>query len=297
MIMCTKRTKACKVAAIGLLLLTSATVSAIPFDIDVTTDFTGTTLTLTQQTVFTSALNQAATTWDSIITGYQSLSVPAGFQLDISAKSPYIDGSGGILGQSGPTTIWHYGNFAYSSNGLMQFDSADVANLIINNSLYGVMLHEMAHVIGFGALWDTTKFWTDTQRVYTAGSGQYTGAKALSEWQIEFAGQASATYVPVELGGGPGTANGHWNEVNGGSSPTGIVRNSDGKDMARELMTGWLNTPTFISQTTVCSFQDIGYTTTGTCGISSVPEPVSLSLFGLGLAGLSLTRRRKLRLV
>ena len=82
------------------------------------------------------------------------------------------------------------------------------------------------------------------------GSGQYIGSAALGQWQTEF-GQ------------------------------TGITQAGAGFDMRDELMTGWLNSPSFVSQMTLASLYDIGYTV--------VPEPSSALLAALGLLAL---RRR-----
>ena len=99
----------------------------------------------------------------------------------------------------------------------------------------------------------------------------------------------SATFVPVELGGGSGTANGHWNEGDGGFA-TGITRVSDGQDMSLMLMSGWLNPGSFISDTTLGSFEDLGYNTT--LVLTSVPEPSSALIMTIGSLSLLLRRRR-----
>ena len=206
-------------------------------------------LTPSQQAVFATAAQR----WESIITGdVPDVITDAGVHIDdilIDASGVAIDGPGGILGQAGPDGLRTGSNIPYS--GIMQFDTADLAAMEADGSLVDVITHEMGHVLGFGTVW------TD-DNVYVNGSGQYTGAAAVSAYQSEFVGQKNATFVPVELGGGGGTANAHWNEVDGGAGPTGIV-DSQGRDMEYELMTGWANVPAFISKTTVGQFQDLGY--------------------------------------
>jgi hypothetical protein len=120
---------------------------------------------------------------------------------------------------------------------------------------------------GFGTLWglDLLGDGTIFNDFYDTGSGRYTGAAGLAACQAEF--NPDATCVPVELEGGSGTANGHLNEVFGGAGLTGIATAS-GDDMANELMTGWLNSPTFLSDTTLGPFYDLGYTV--------LPEPATV---------------------
>jgi len=75
--------------------------------------------------------------------------------------------------------------------------------------------------------------------------------------------------------------------VDGGSALTGIV-DRQGRDKAFELMTGWLNGNSYISDTTVASFMDIGYLV--------APEPGTMALVGAGLlmgAVVVVRRRRK----
>lgn len=228
---------------------------------------------------YQSYFNSAESFWENIITGYQPGISLTGFA--IAANIEYIDGAYGTLGSAGPTSgVWQ-GGYALTTAGSMRFDSADMATMAANGSLGDVIRHEMGHVIGIGTWWSTNN-------LYVVGSGRYTGANGLAMYRTEF-NQPGATYIPVELGGGAGTAGGHWNEVDGGWSLTGFV-DSQGRDMRNELMTGWLDAPTFTSKTTVASLQDIGYTV----NISAVPEPESALLFAFGLPVLAgLARRRK----
>ncbi len=132
--------------------------------------------------------------------------------------------------------------------------------------------------------------WTQNN-LYVNGTGQYTGAHALAAYQSEF-DQPDATYVPVELGGGPGTQDGHWNEVDDGAGFTGLVSSVSGSDMRYELMTGWLDTDEdyFISEMTLGSLRDIGYNIATT---TAVPE-ISTSVFCVSAFSLFLFRRRRL---
>jgi hypothetical protein len=235
-------------------------------------------LTDTQQSYFTQAENY----WENLITGYSS-SV-TGNQItgvSIFASASSIDGVDGILGSTSISSLWNgpgTGRYLLSKTSSMSYDVADIDSMISNGTFTTVIEHEVAHVLGFGTLW------TDND-LYSAESGQYTGSYGLAAYKSEF--DASATYVPVELGGGDGTANCHWNEGDNGASDTGIS-GSNGRDMKYELMTGWLNSPTFLSNTTLQSFRDLGY------GVISVPVQPAFWLFGsaaLGFFGI-FTRKR-----
>lgn len=219
------------------------------FDISLT--FSG-GLTSTQQQVFSDAENF----WETYITGYQD-SVQS-FSLEIDASGQSIDGAGGVLGSAGPTTGFYSTNYFYASTGQMQFDTADLSAMESNNTLYSVILHEMAHVIGFGTLWSYNN-------LYNSGTGQYTGAAATAAYQNEF--DPNATFVPVELDGGPGTADGHWDETWAG--PTS------------DIMTGYIEGAVTISNTTMAAFEDLGYIVAYNQQNTNVPVP----LFGMGFLG------------
>ena len=198
----------------------------------------------------------------------------------INADVEPIDGSGGILGSAGPTELVNDGSVWLTTHGNMRFDVADMADLAADGTLEDVILHEMVHVIGMGTLWNANN-------LYINNSGQYTGANGLAQYQIEF--DSAATSVPVELDGGAGTANGHWDE----GSQTVIDTNNInfGRPLSAALLTGTLDTnDPYISNTTGGALQDLGYDI-DFAAIQGVPEPSSAIL--LSMMAIPLVRRRK----
>jgi len=236
-------------------------------------DFSGGGLTTTQQDRF----RDAAGIWMSLLPQYQpGINITS---LGIGASGVSIDGSGGVLSQAGPTYATVQGGYFLATQGIMRFDTADLAAMETSGSLFSVILHEMAQVMGFGTLWELNG-------VYTNGTGQYTGSHGVAAYRSEF-NQPGATFVPAELGGGPGTANAHWNEVDGGAGATRVV--SAQGDMRNELMTGWLNSSPYISNLTVESFRDIGYLPASS--LTPVPEPSTFMLFGASSTLVGVLRR------
>ena len=234
-------------------------------------------LSPSEQTLFAAA----ETFWESVITGYAPGVLLTG--ITITATGAALDGFGGVLGSAGPSNLTFQGSHFYATTGNMQFDTADIPSLVSGGTFDDVVRHEMGHVLGFGTLWAPNN-------VYVDGSGRYTGINALASYQTEY-NLPLATFVPIELGGGQGTMDGHWDEVNGGGTNTGIL-DLQGRDKRFEMMTGWLDTPAHVSNTTVESFRDIGYTV----NVSAVPEPAAILLLLAGIpmvSGLSARRRRQ----
>ena len=145
-----------------------------------------------------------------------------------------IDGAFGILGGAGPCV------YALSDRlprfGAMVFDSADLDRLDTNGTLTDVITHEMGHVLGFGTLWNEG-------RTLSTGAGTpltaYTGPLGTTAYRL--LGRSGS--IPLETGGGEGTADAHWSENRFGN----------------ELMTGYINATNKLSAMSIASLADLGY--------------------------------------
>ncbi|WP_148618613.1 M8 family metallopeptidase [Mariniblastus fucicola] len=281
------RSLLCLVALCLTTIATPASAQVTPFNIEL--NYSAGALP------FQSAFEAAEARWESIITGWTDgtniTSTNGGnsfynlgdnlSSMFIEANVGAIDGVGGILGSAGPSEIVNDGNQWLTTHGAMTFDSADLADLSSDGTLEDVILHEMGHVLGIGTLWTTNN-------LYNNGSGQYTGANAIAQYQVEF--DAGATFVPVELNGGAGTANGHWDE----GSITVIDPNNInfGRTRSGALMTGFLDTTDpYISNTTGGTLEDLGYSI-NYAAIQGVPEPSSaVAIILFGIVGLGRRRR------
>lgn len=215
-------------------------------------------MTTSQRAVF----QQAANRWAQVITGDLPNATYNGLAVDdvlIDASATPIDGTGGVLGQAGPDRF-RSGTYL-PIHGVMQFDSADLAQLEASGGLYYTILHEMGHVLGIGTIWEA--------RGLLAGAGtsnpRFTGANAVAAYNAIFG--TAATGVPVEAGGGSGTRDSHWRESAFGN----------------ELMTGYLGggvNP--LSRVTAASLADLGYVVNLNAADSFIPSGGSLVSGGGG---------------
>ncbi|HMP08657.1 MAG TPA: SdrD B-like domain-containing protein, partial [Lacipirellulaceae bacterium] len=215
---------------------TAPTPANTGFNLEV--DFPDNTLTPLQQSFFV----EAAARWEQIIRGdIPDVFVPGFGDVDdivISARGPFIDGPGGILGQAGPTVL-RTGSFL-PARGIMEFDQADIAQLIAAGQFDEVILHEMGHVLGIGTIWRNLGL----LQGFGTNNARFTGAQATAEYNAIFGN--TQTSVPVESDqGGAGTLYSHWDEAT----------------FFNELMTGFLNggIPNPISRITVGQMADLGY--------------------------------------
>lgn len=155
-----------------------------------------------------------------------------------------IDGPGKVLGSAGPCWIRDTDNLTLL--GAMQFDTADLQRLETDGLLPTVILHEMAHVLGFGTLWDLQGLLADPSLPPASGSDpHFTGAQGIGAFDnAGGVAYVAGAKVPVEDSGGVGTADAHWRE-----SVFGI-----------ELMTGFIGAgQNPLSRITLASLADQGY--------------------------------------
>ena len=160
----------------------------------------------------------------------------------ILAQGVPLDGPGAVLGQAGPTHLRpaSAGGAAFLPvKGVMSFDTADLAQLEADGTLYDVIAHEMGHVLGLGTVW--------VLKELLAGGGTadptFVGPGAMGEFGVLLGGTGPQP-VPVENTGGPGTRDSHWRETVFGT----------------ELMTGFVGrggNP--LSRMTAASLGDLGY--------------------------------------
>ncbi|UDY35355.1 leishmanolysin-related zinc metalloendopeptidase [Dermatobacter hominis] len=177
---------------------------------------------------------------DVSVSGYRgctNLAAPVSSidDLVIDVQITSIDGPGGVLGQAGPCANALADGLPRA--GTMRFDSADVATWMANGGFEAIVLHEMAHVLGYGTRWTGFSLLT--------GSGgsdpRFVGPLATAEWQA-LSGESTA--VPVEATGGAGTAYAHWRDSTFGN----------------ELMTGMIGLGASpLSRVSIASLGDLGY--------------------------------------
>jgi hypothetical protein len=206
---------------------------------DISLHYSDSSLSSAQRSIFSAAARR----WSGVVVGDLPDVTSDGIAIDdlyVDVAARDIDGRGGVLAQASPSA---FREGAGNSSGLpyrgfIEVDVADLAALTSGNQLLTVVTHEMAHVLGFGTVWEQDGLLKDP-----GGSNpRFTGPVATAQYNAIF-GRSDAA-VPVENSGGPGTHDEHWRESAFGN----------------ELMTGFVDDGANpISRVTVGSLADIGY--------------------------------------
>jgi len=125
--------------------------------------------------------------------------------------------------------------------GAIRINDPHLNTLLSNGMLLPVLVHEIGHVLGFSGL-----NWQTRGLLANAGTSDpyFTGANARAAFTGGFGSSYGGNAVPIEAGGGEGTAGSHWRKS---------VFNS-------EIMTGFVSpgmTP--LSLVTVEALRDVGH--------------------------------------
>ncbi len=244
--------------------------------------------------------NQAKVFWENVITGYVD-GIDRTLVITANTFSQDITG-GGTLGSASPRTLDEMANgLSITTVGFATFnvDPTATGGTGIVNQL--VIRHEIGHVLGIGTLWGLNQ-------LYGRGTGEYIGVNGLAGFNQEFG--LNASFIPVELDGGAGTAEAHFNEAadnpfdenasgpdthpgDSGVAPTVISGPNQGRSFDEALFSGILSPNAFLSDSAIGSLRDLGFTTIDfRSNATAVPEP-SVSIFlALGLGSLLLQRKR-----
>ena len=161
-------------------------------------DFTGSP-TAGQQKTF----EEAAARWSQVIIGDTS-QYGGEDDLTITVNFAAVDGVGGVLANAGTTSTKAGAGSSgkYIANtGTMNIDTADADAMEANETLYGVILHEMGHILGLSSTgWSSTANGKANLLTGASPNFRYTGTNALREYNTVFG--TSRSNIPREDDGG-----------------------------------------------------------------------------------------------
>ena len=224
----------------------------------------GSGLTDSHQALFTAAKDR----WEEIIVGDVADHVDSRFGTidDIRiVASGFVDAEGGKLGFGGPSPNSLRPGSSLPFHGTMLFDTAD---LDANDDAYNldVILHEMAHALGFGTIWSNLNLLSGSS-LSGGADPRFRGIRATHEYNIAFG--TSDIGVPVENStGDPFSDDSHWRES--------VFEN--------ELMSPTISAPGIlnpISRITIAQFADLGYQVDLSGADDFEPVQIQPSPFGM----------------
>lgn len=117
-----------------------------------------------------------------------------------------IDGDLGTLALAGPCFVRTRGGMPLL--GIVVFDRADIDLLAGRGSMTEVAVHEIAHVLGLGTLWDRGGLLRDPSETDPGADTHFAGPLATVAFDAAGGSDYAGAKVPVENGGDDG----HWRE-------------------------------------------------------------------------------------
>ncbi len=162
-----------------------------------------------------------------------------------------IDGVGGVVASAAPCrvriTLFPASDTIYQETvvGAIVLDATDVARMEANGVLLPVVVHEMAHVLGFGRSWEDHRLIQNPSRPANLGADtHFTGRLATAAFDAAGgAGYTEGAKVPVENRSEEGSSDAHWRE----------------SVFDDELMTPFVGGGHALSLITIESLADMGY--------------------------------------
>jgi hypothetical protein len=181
---------------------------------------------------YSQIFSTAARIWESVIVGdIKDVGSIDDVKIDVTVET--IDGPGEILAYASYTLARSENDGGLPYRGYMVFDVNDLADISYAEAM-DVALHEIAHVLGFGTLWEDFG-------LISVLEAAYFGTNAVNAYN-EAGGQGR--FVPLETEGGEGTAYAHWDEI----------------ILTRELMTGYIEDgENYLSAISIAAMEDLGY--------------------------------------
>ncbi len=149
----------------------------------------------------------------------------------IDVQAIPIDGPGQVLGLASPCVLRQADQMPVY--GFMQLDRDDLEALEASGQLETVLLHEIAHVLGFGSLWQ--------QRHLLAGFGSADPRYLGQRGNEQFSRLGGSGLTPLENQGGSLSRDVHWRAA----------------DLEGELMTG--SPGQALSVLSLAALADLGY--------------------------------------
>ena len=215
------------------------------------------------------ALLEAEEIWEERIIGY-STELPDAILMQltsvrITAFIQPIDGLDGVLGFGGPTTVLNLeppsGVLSFNNvfenpvffplAGGMVFDTADIFPTTEEEEalLLSTAIHEMAHALGFGTLWEPQGI-VGNQNPLSNGLTQYTGGTYALPAYRRAINDPFAPFIPISQ---PDL--GHWAAVPGFVFP---------EENQEDIMLAIAGDAEFIlTETTFAAMADLGYAVSG----------------------------------